>query len=146
MSIGLRTIASETRVMLNKQVLVVLSNGKKYKGILASLDPETLHICLLDAKEMSGDGKKISRLVLNGSVVSEVAAEEGGLPMRNRMNSYLKSTQIISGTLRMRKLLSWQKESRFIVMVGLKESVQLQNASSRLLSTFRKRQDSDIIQ
>ncbi|HLH45421.1 MAG TPA: Lsm family RNA-binding protein [bacterium] len=83
MSIGLRTIASETRVMLNKQVLVVLSNGKKYKGILASLDPETLHICLLDAKEMSGDGKKISRLVLNGSVVSEVAAEEGGLPMRN---------------------------------------------------------------
>jgi len=83
MSIGLRTIASETRVMLNKQVLVVLSSGKKYKGILASLDPESLHVCLIDAKELNSDGKKISRLVLNGSIVAEIAVEEGGLPMRN---------------------------------------------------------------
>ncbi|MEM0120946.1 MAG: Lsm family RNA-binding protein [Thermoprotei archaeon] len=38
---------------------------------------------MVDARELSGDGKKISRLVLNGSVVSEVAAEESGLPMRS---------------------------------------------------------------
>lgn len=83
MSIGLRTIASETRVMLNKQVVVVLSNGKKYRGILASLDPETLHVCLIDAKEVNSESKKISRLVLNGALVAEVAAEEGGLPMKS---------------------------------------------------------------
>jgi small nuclear ribonucleoprotein (snRNP)-like protein len=69
--------------MLNKQVLVVMSNGKKYKGILASLDPTTLHLCLVDAKEINSDSKKISRLVLNGTLVAEVAIEESGLPMRN---------------------------------------------------------------
>jgi small nuclear ribonucleoprotein (snRNP)-like protein len=82
MSIGLRTIASETRTMLNKQVIVWLSNGKKYKGILVSLDPESLHICLIDAKEMNSESKKVPRLVLNGSVVSEVAMEESGVPMQ----------------------------------------------------------------
>jgi small nuclear ribonucleoprotein (snRNP)-like protein len=82
MSIGLRTIASETRTMLNKQVIVWLSTGKKYKGILVSLDPESLHICLTDAKELNSESKKIPRLVLNGSVVAEVAMEESGVPMQ----------------------------------------------------------------
>jgi small nuclear ribonucleoprotein (snRNP)-like protein len=68
--------------MLNKQVVVWLSSGRKYRGTLASLDPETLHVCLVDAKELNSEAKKIPRLVINGSTVAEVAAEESGVPMQ----------------------------------------------------------------
>ncbi|MEM3670520.1 MAG: Lsm family RNA-binding protein [Thermoprotei archaeon] len=83
MSIGLRTIASETRTMLNKQVTVKVASGKKYKGTLAALDPESLHVCLTDAKELTSESKRIPRLVINGTSVTEVQLEESGLPTQS---------------------------------------------------------------
>ncbi|MCL5788537.1 MAG: Lsm family RNA-binding protein [Candidatus Marsarchaeota archaeon] len=90
MSIGLRTIASETRTMLNKQVTVKVSSGKKYKGTLAALDPESLHVCLTEAKELTPDAKRIPRLVINGTSITEVQLEESGMPMQSLAEQLLK--------------------------------------------------------
>lgn len=90
MSIGIRTIASETRSMLNKQVTVSLASGKKYKGTLASLDPESLHLCLVDAKELGAESKKIPKLVVNGSAVVEISMEEAGFPLQTLVDQLMR--------------------------------------------------------
>src|SRR3972149_1147447 len=74
MSVAQRKFSTEISALLDKSVLVVTVDKKNYTGSLVGIDPETLSLCLADAKDESG--RTLSRVVLNGSVVAQILAVE----------------------------------------------------------------------
>ncbi len=69
-----RKFFGEIGALLDRPVMVVTMNGKSYTGSLVGINPDTLSLCLADAKDEKGHA--IHRVVLNGSVVSQVLAIE----------------------------------------------------------------------
>jgi small nuclear ribonucleoprotein (snRNP)-like protein len=69
-----RKFFSEIGALLEKPVKVVTTDGKSFNGTLVGVNPETLTLCLAEAKDEKG--LAIHRLVLNGSVVAQVLAVE----------------------------------------------------------------------
>jgi len=74
MSVAQRKFATEISALLDKSVLVITGDKKNYTGSLVGIDPETLSLCLADAKDESG--RILSRVVLNGNVVAQILAIE----------------------------------------------------------------------
>jgi len=60
--------------LLDKPVMVVTLQGKSYTGTLVGISPDTLSLCLADAKDEKGHA--LHRVVLNGSVVAQILAVE----------------------------------------------------------------------
>jgi len=54
--------------------MVVTIDGKSYSGTLAGIDPETLSLCLADAKDEKGTA--VHRVFLNGSAIASISAIE----------------------------------------------------------------------
>lgn len=69
-----RKFFGEIGTLLDKLVMVVTMNGKSYTGTLVGISPDTLSLCLSEAKDEKGH--VIHRVVLNGSVVSQILAIE----------------------------------------------------------------------
>jgi small nuclear ribonucleoprotein (snRNP)-like protein len=69
-----RKFFGEIGTLLDKLVMVVTMNGKSYTGNLVGINPDTLSLCLAEAKDEKGH--VINRVVLNGSVVSQILAIE----------------------------------------------------------------------
>ena len=69
-----RKFFGEIGTLLDKLVMVVTMNGKSYTGTLVGISPDTLSLCLSEAKDEKGH--VINRVVLNGSVVSQILAIE----------------------------------------------------------------------
>lgn len=69
-----RKFFGEIGTLLDKLVMVVTMNGKSYTGNLVGINPDTLSLCLAEAKDEKG--QVINRVVLNGSVVSRILAIE----------------------------------------------------------------------
>lgn len=69
-----RKFFGEIGTLLDKLVMVVTMNGKSYTGTLVGISPDTLSLCLSEAKDEKG--QVIHRVVLNGSVVSQILAIE----------------------------------------------------------------------
>jgi len=74
MSVAQRKFSTEISALLDKSVLVVTVDKKTYTGSLIGIDPETLSLCLADAKDESG--RILNRVVLNGNVVAQILAVE----------------------------------------------------------------------
>ena len=60
--------------MLRKTVTINLLDGKTYIGTLRGCSPETMSVCLIDAKDEKG--KTIPKIFLNGKVVAQILATE----------------------------------------------------------------------
>lgn len=60
--------------LLRKTVTIIMMDGKTYLGNLEGYSPETMSICLTNAKD--DKGKNIPRVFLNGSVVAQILAIE----------------------------------------------------------------------
>lgn len=74
MSLAERKFFSEITALLDKTVMVTTTDGKSYNGTLAGINPETLTLCLADAKDH--EGRTIHRVFLNGSFVAQILAIE----------------------------------------------------------------------
>ena len=74
MSVAERKFFSEISALLEKTVVVVTSDGRRYTGTLAGVNPENLSLCLAEAKDEKG--QVFNRVFLNGNVVAEILAIE----------------------------------------------------------------------
>lgn len=74
MSVAQRKFFGEIAALLDKTVMVITMDGKNYSGTLAGINPETLSLCLSDAKDEKGTA--LHRIVLNGSVIAQIFTVE----------------------------------------------------------------------
>ncbi|MEM2092186.1 MAG: hypothetical protein QXR59_02735 [Candidatus Bathyarchaeia archaeon] len=74
MSTAERRFVTEISALIDKTVSVLTVDGKTYTGILVGIDPESLSLCLLDARDQKG--QVIPKIVLSGSRVAEILSIE----------------------------------------------------------------------
>jgi small nuclear ribonucleoprotein (snRNP)-like protein len=70
MSVAKRKFFGEIGALLDKTVMVITVDGKKYTGTLSGIDPETLSLSLSEAKEEKGT--KLHKVFLNGSIIGQI--------------------------------------------------------------------------
>lgn len=80
LSVSQRRFLTEVGALVDKVVSVVTVDGKSYMGSLVGVDPDSLNLCLAEAKD--DKGRVIHRVVLNGSVVSQILAVEKPFDLR----------------------------------------------------------------
>lgn len=69
-----RSIVAELTRLIDKKIMVRLTDGKVYIGKLLSYDPSSFHIVLGDVE--GSDGTKFYRVIINGVRVSEILVQE----------------------------------------------------------------------
>jgi small nuclear ribonucleoprotein (snRNP)-like protein len=69
-----RKFFTEIATLVDKNVMVTTTMGKTYSGSLIGINPDTLSLCLADAKDE--EGKTLHRVFLNGSVVAQIISVE----------------------------------------------------------------------
>lgn len=74
MSMAQRKFFTEVAALLDKHVIVTTTTGKKYSGTLMGINPDTLSLCLSEAKDE--EGKNLHRVFLNGNVVAQILSVE----------------------------------------------------------------------
>ncbi len=67
MSMAQRKFFTEVAALLDKHVIVTTTTGKKYSGTLMGINPDTLSLCLGEAKDE--EGKNLHRVFLNLSLI-----------------------------------------------------------------------------
>ena len=60
--------------LVDTSVVVATTTGKTYSGTLVGINPDTLSLCLAEAKDEKG--KALHRVFLNGSVVAQILSVE----------------------------------------------------------------------
>jgi len=74
LSVAQRKFFTEVGALVDKPVTVVTMDGKSYSGSLAGINPDTLSLCLSEAKDEKG--RVVHRVFLNGDVVAQILAVE----------------------------------------------------------------------
>ncbi len=74
MSVAQRRFFTEVTALIDKSVIVSTATEKTYSGTLVGINPDTLSLCLADAKDQ--EGKTLHRVFLNGSVVAQILSVE----------------------------------------------------------------------
>lgn len=74
MSIAQRKFFTEVAALVDKSVIVTATTGKTYSGTLIGVNPDTLSLCLAEAKDEKG--KTLHRVFLNGNVVAQILSVE----------------------------------------------------------------------
>lgn len=74
MSISQRKFFTEVASLMDKHAIVATTTGKTYSGTLIGINPDTLSLCLADAKDE--EGKNLHRVFLNGNVVAQILSVE----------------------------------------------------------------------
>lgn len=95
MSVAQRKFFGEIVALLEKPVMVITLDGKNYTGTLAGIVPDTLSLCLADAKD--DKGKTVHRVFLNGSVVSQIFAVEKPFDLKalaERLEKVFKASSV----------------------------------------------------
>ena len=70
MSVAKRKFLGEMGTLVDRIVMVITVNDKKYTGTLSGIDPESLTLALSDAKDEKGT--KTHKIFLNGSTVAQI--------------------------------------------------------------------------
>ena len=70
MSVAKRNFYGEVGSLLDKTVMVITVDGKKYTGTLSGIDPDTLSLSISDAKDEKGTA--VHKIFLNGKVVGQI--------------------------------------------------------------------------
>jgi len=74
LSMAQRKFFSEVAALADTSVVVATTTGKTYSGTLVGINPDTLSLCLAEAKDEKG--KDLHRVFLNGSVVAQILSVE----------------------------------------------------------------------
>jgi small nuclear ribonucleoprotein (snRNP)-like protein len=80
LSAAQRRFYTEVSALVDKNVIVVTTTGKTYNGTLVGINPDSLSLCLADAKDE--EGKKLHRVFLNGAVVAQILSVEKPFDLR----------------------------------------------------------------
>jgi len=80
LSVSQRRFVTEVSALVDKNVSVITVDGKSYMGSLVGIDPDHLSLCLAGARD--DKGRVIHRVILNGSVVSQILAVEKPFDLR----------------------------------------------------------------
>jgi small nuclear ribonucleoprotein (snRNP)-like protein len=70
MSLAKRNFIGEMGSLINKVVMVITVDGKKYTGTLSGIDPDTLNLSLSDAKDEKG--ATTHKIFMNGSILAQI--------------------------------------------------------------------------
>ncbi|MFW6111137.1 MAG: Lsm family RNA-binding protein [Thermoproteota archaeon] len=73
MSVSKRRFFREVASLVDSNVVVETIGEKSYSGTLVGVNPDTLSLCLSDAKV---EGKNLPKVCINGEVVSEILSVE----------------------------------------------------------------------
>lgn len=74
MSVAQRKFFSEITALADKNVVVITAAGKKLSGILIGINPDTMSLCLAQAKDE--EARVLHRVFLNGNNVAQILAVE----------------------------------------------------------------------
>lgn len=74
MSVAQRKFFTEVAALADKTVSVVTTTGKTFTGTLIGINPDTLSLCIAEAKNEAG--QTFHRVFLNGSVVAQISSTE----------------------------------------------------------------------
>jgi small nuclear ribonucleoprotein (snRNP)-like protein len=69
-----RKFSGEITALLDKTVMVITVDGKKYSGTLAGVSPETLNLVLSEAKDEKGT--YLHRVFFNGNIIAQIFTVE----------------------------------------------------------------------
>ncbi|MEM3696451.1 MAG: Lsm family RNA-binding protein [Candidatus Bathyarchaeia archaeon] len=69
-----RKFFTEVATLVDKSVIVSTTTGKTFSGTLVGINPDTLSLCLAEAKDE--EGKILHRVFLNGNVVAQILSVE----------------------------------------------------------------------
>jgi len=70
MSVSKRKFFGEIGALVDKTVMVITVNGKKYSGTLSGIDPESMSLSLSEAKDEKGT--TTHKIFLNGSTIAQI--------------------------------------------------------------------------
>lgn len=70
MSVAKRKFLGEIGALIDKIVMVITVDDKKYTGTLSGMDPDTLSLSLSDAKDEKGT--MTHKIFLNGNVLAQI--------------------------------------------------------------------------
>jgi small nuclear ribonucleoprotein (snRNP)-like protein len=70
MSVAKRRFFGEIGALVDKAVMVITVNGKKFSGTLSGIEPESMSLSLSDAKDE--EGTQMHKVFLNGSVIAQI--------------------------------------------------------------------------
>jgi small nuclear ribonucleoprotein (snRNP)-like protein len=74
LSVAQRKFFTEVTALVDKSVIVSTTTEKTYSGTLIGINPDTLSLCLAEAKDQ--EGKVLHRVFLNGNVVAQILSVE----------------------------------------------------------------------
>jgi small nuclear ribonucleoprotein (snRNP)-like protein len=74
LSVAQRKFFTEVAALVDKSVIVATTTGKTFSGTLIGINPDTLSLCLAEAKDEAG--KILHRVFLNGNVVAQILSVE----------------------------------------------------------------------
>ena len=74
MSVAQRKFFTEITALVDKSVIVSTATGKTFSGTLIGINPDTLSLCLAEAKDEAG--KILHRAFLNGNIVAHILSVE----------------------------------------------------------------------
>jgi len=74
LSVAQRKFFTEVTALVDKNVIVATTTGKTYSGTLIGINPDTLSLCLGEAKDE--ERKTLHRVFLNGNVVAQILSVE----------------------------------------------------------------------
>jgi small nuclear ribonucleoprotein (snRNP)-like protein len=70
MSVSKRKFFGEIGALVDRTVMVITVNDKKYSGTLSGIDPENMNLSLSEAKDEKGT--KTHKVFLNGSIIAQI--------------------------------------------------------------------------
>jgi small nuclear ribonucleoprotein (snRNP)-like protein len=74
LSVAQRKFFTEVAALVERSVIVATTTGKTFSGTLIGINPDTLSLCLAEAKDE--EGKILHRVFLNGNVVAQILSVE----------------------------------------------------------------------
>jgi small nuclear ribonucleoprotein (snRNP)-like protein len=78
--VGRRMYFEEFSKLLRRNVTVITTDGRTYIGNLEGYNPDTMSVCLINAKD--DKGKEIPSMIFSGNFVSQVFVSERPFNMR----------------------------------------------------------------
>jgi small nuclear ribonucleoprotein (snRNP)-like protein len=74
LSVAQRRFFTEVTALVDKNVIVSTTTEKTFSGTLIGINPDTLSLCLADAKDQ--EGRALHRVFLNGNIVAQILSVE----------------------------------------------------------------------